>query len=115
MDYLGSSLLYGNLAQAKLDGIFCTPDDTAAVEMGHYLLKHEGLFLGGSSALNMVAAYLLAKKLGPGKIIVSFLCDSGARYASKIYNKEWLKENNIAIGSADDLSFLEKLEKYNNI
>lgn len=53
--------------------------------------------MGGSSGINMTAACLLAKQLGPGHRIVSFLCDSGSRYASKIYNKTWLDEKNFDV------------------
>lgn len=62
--------------------------------------------------MNVIAAYLLAKKLGPGHVIVTFLADSGARYASKLFNKQWLAEKNIEIGNVDDLSFLEETEKW---
>jgi hypothetical protein len=72
-------------------------------------------FLGSSGALNCVAAYLLAKKLGPGHCVVTFLCDSGSRYESKIYNPAWLKEKNITIGPAEDLSFLRHIEELNGI
>jgi len=71
--------------------------------------------LGSSGALNCVAAYLLARKLGPGHCVVTFLCDSGARYASKIYNPAWLKEKNITIGPAEDLSFLRHIEEVNGV
>lgn len=55
-----------------------------------YLMRNEGLCLGPSAALNVVGAVKMAKKLGPGKTIVTVLCDSGERYTSKIYNDEWL-------------------------
>ncbi|KAL6044909.1 Cysteine synthase A [Balamuthia mandrillaris] len=115
MEGIGSSLLYKNLAQAKIDGLFECVDDRAAVTMAHYLLHREGIYTGGSGALNVVAAYLLAKKMGPGHCIVTFLCDGGERYASKLYDGEWLKEKGLTVADPlpSDLSFLDEVERLN--
>ena len=59
------------------------------------LLKEEGLFLGGSSGINVCGAVKMAKKLGPGHNIVTILCDSGQRYQSKIWNKSFLKSKDL--------------------
>jgi cysteine synthase A len=83
--------------------------------MGHYLLQHDGLFLGGSASLNVAGAYLMAKQMGPGHTIVTILCDGGARYASKMYNKEWLASKNLSVTSVNDLSFIREAEKMNGI
>jgi cysteine synthase A len=69
------------------DAFHCT--DQEAVEMAYYLLRNEGIFVGPSAALNVVGAVKAAKKLGKGNVIVTILCDSGDRYISKLYNKEW--------------------------
>ena len=61
------------------------------------LLKHEGLLLGGSSAINVAGAMRLARDLGPGKTIVTILCDSGQRYQSKIWNPVFLKDKGLPI------------------
>lgn len=61
------------------------------------LVKQEGLVMGGSSGVNIVGAMKLARKLGPGKTIVTILCDYGNRYASKIYNKEFLLEKGLPV------------------
>jgi len=114
MEGIGSSLLYANLAQAQLDEVLYADEDATAIEMAHFLLKKEGIFVGSSSALNCVAAYLLAKKMGPGHCIVTCLCDGGERYSSKIYNPKWLEEKSITISSAEDLSFLGHIEGLNN-
>ena len=53
--------------------------------------------MGGSSGINIAGAIKLAKQLGPGKTIVTILCDHGKRYASKIFNKEFLKSKNLPI------------------
>ena len=47
--------------------------------------------MGGSSGINIAGAIKMAKKMGPGKTIVTILCDHGKRYASKIFNKNFLK------------------------
>ncbi|MFM7575562.1 MAG: cysteine synthase A, partial [Microcystaceae cyanobacterium] len=56
----------------------------------YQLLKKEGLFMGGSVGINVGAALVLAKTLGPGHTIVTVLCDGGARYQSRLYNADWL-------------------------
>jgi cysteine synthase A len=61
------------------------------------LVTHEGLSLGGSSGVNVAAAIRLARDLGPGKTIVTILCDPGARYASKLFNAEFLKSKGLPI------------------
>lgn len=42
----GSSLLHANLAQAQLDEVLHADEDATAIEMAHYLLRKEGIFLG---------------------------------------------------------------------
>lgn len=81
--------------------------DLEAVEMGHWLLRNEGLFVGSSSAMNCVGAVKLARKLGPGKTIVTVLCDSGARSLSKMYNPSFLAAKGLKpSGRADGLDFV---------
>lgn len=63
------------------------------------LLQHEGLCLGGSSAINIAGAVRLAKDLGPGHTIVTILCDSGTRYQSKLFNPAFLKSKNLPVPS----------------
>ncbi|EFA74642.1 cysteine synthase [Heterostelium album PN500] len=83
-----------NFAKAVLNGAF-QGTEQEGVDMAHYLLRNDGLFLGGSSALNCAGAVKLARKLGPGKTIVTVLCDQGHRYTSRLYNKDWLAENDL--------------------
>jgi cysteine synthase A len=56
------------------------------------LLREEGLLLGSTSGINVAAAVTLAKQMGPGHTIVTVLCDGGAKYQSRLFNKAWLKE-----------------------
>ena len=67
--------------------------DQEAIDMCHMLKSEEGLHLGGSSGLNISAAVKLASEVPSGSKIVTIGCDSGAKYESKIYNDDWLKEN----------------------
>ena len=74
-------------------------NDKEALEMIFKLLKEEGLFLGGSSGINVCGAIKMAEKLGPGRNIVTILCDSGQRYQSKIWNKSFLKSKDLPFPS----------------
>lgn len=74
-------------------------NDKEALEMIFKLLKEEGLFLGGSSGINVCGAIKMAEKLGPGHNIVTILCDSGQRYQSKIWNKSFLKSKDLPFPS----------------
>ena len=73
--------------------------DKEALEIIFKLLKDEGLFLGGSSGINVCGAIKMAEKLGPGHNIVTILCDSGQRYQSKIWNKDFLKSKDLPFPS----------------
>ena len=61
------------------------------------VLKEEGLCLGGSSGINVAGAIRMAKELGPGKTIVTVLCDSGTRYMSKLFNPAFLREKDLPV------------------
>ncbi|ODO06368.1 cysteine synthase A [Cryptococcus wingfieldii CBS 7118] len=71
--------------------------DVEAVAMSRYLVQHDGLFLGSSSACNLVACVRLAKTLKKGARIATILCDSGARHQSKFWSDDYLKKHNIPI------------------
>lgn len=97
---IGINRLTQNFAQAKLAGAVHGTDQHA-VDVAHYLTRHEGLFLGSSAGLNVVGALKLAKQHGPGKTIVTILCDGGGRYQSKLYNAAWLNEKNLQPRAVD--------------
>ena len=61
------------------------------------LLKNEGLCMGGSTGINVAGAIRLAKKMGPGKTIVTILCDYGQRYQSKLFNPAFLKSRHLPV------------------
>jgi cysteine synthase A len=87
---IGQGRVTGNLDGAKIDDAIQIPD-TEMLPVLYDLLQHEGLLLGGSTGINVAGAIRLAQQLGPGKTIVTILCDSGARYQSKLFNPEFLK------------------------
>jgi cysteine synthase A len=104
---IGQNRITKNLEGAPIDEAFRIGDQPI-LEMVHYLNRKTGLFLGSSSAINVIGAYLLAKQLGPGKTIVTILCDSGARYMSKIYDAAWLKSKGLT-PVAKSTEFLESV------
>jgi cysteine synthase A len=95
---IGQGRITANLAMAKIDTQYQIPDEEA-LPIIYDMLKREGLLLGGSSAINIAGAMRLAKDLGPGKTIVTILCDSGQRYQSKIWNPVFLREKNLPVPS----------------
>jgi cysteine synthase A len=80
----------------KCEKAYLIPDEEA-IPLIFDLLEHEGLCLGGSSAINIAGAVRLAKDLGPGKTIVTLLCDSGTRYQSKLYNPDFLRSKKLPV------------------
>jgi len=70
--------------------------DKDAMQMARRLSKEEGLFVGGSTGVNVVAALDVARRTDdPNALIVTILADTGERYLSKVYNEEWLRENQL--------------------
>ena len=93
---IGQGRITKNLQCLQLDESFRVSDNEALSEV-FYLLKNEGLILGGSSGINIVGAKKLAEKIGPGKTIVTILCDYGTRYKSKIFNRKFLISKNLQV------------------
>ena len=93
---IGTGRVTKNFEKAIIDEAFQV-NDTEALNVVFDLVKNQNLILGGSSGINIVGAIKLAKKLGPGKTIVTILCDHGKRYASKIFNKKFLNSKNLPI------------------
>jgi cysteine synthase len=93
---IGQSRITANLEGAPVDHAFRIPDEEA-LEVLYALIEHEGLCLGGSAGINIAGAIRLARKLGPGHTIVTILCDHGARYQSKLYNPEFLKQKGLPV------------------
>tara|TARA_B100000902_G_scaffold73717_1_gene78795 strand:- start:148 stop:1143 length:996 start_codon:yes stop_codon:yes gene_type:complete len=93
---IGTGRITKNFEKALVDDAFQT-DDVEALNLVYDLIEKQRIVLGGSSGINIAGAIKLAKQLGPGKTIVTILCDHGKRYASKIFNKEFLKSKNLPI------------------
>ncbi|RDA82428.1 hypothetical protein CP532_2401 [Ophiocordyceps camponoti-leonardi (nom. inval.)] len=77
-----------------LDGAFHVPDEET-IAMVYRCLDEEGLYLGASTALNVVAARDVARKLGPGHTVVTILCDGAYRYADRLFSRSWLAEKKL--------------------
>jgi cysteine synthase A len=93
---IGQGRITANVAQAPVDLAYQITDEEALPVLFD-LAAQEGLLLGGSSAINIAGAIRLARDLGPGKTVVTVLCDSGARYASKLYNPAFLREKGLPV------------------
>jgi len=93
---IGQSRVPDNLAGAPIDDAERIPDPEA-LEQIYDLLIHEGLSVGTSAGINVAAAIRVAKAMGPGHTIVTVLCDGGARYASKLFNLEFLLEKGLPV------------------
>ena len=91
---IGQGRVTGNLSGAKIDDAFQIPDEEM-VPICFDLVQTEGLLLGGSTGINVAGAIRLARELGPGKTIVTILCDSGSRYQSKLYNPTFLRSKGL--------------------
>ncbi|PPR66646.1 MAG: Cysteine synthase [Alphaproteobacteria bacterium MarineAlpha3_Bin2] len=91
---IGQGRITGNLEDLDIDMPFQVTD-AEALPYIFDLLQHEGLCLGGSSAINIAGAVKMAEELGPGHTIVTILCDYGTRYQSKLFNPAFLKEKGL--------------------
>jgi cysteine synthase len=96
---IGQSRVPDNLGGgAVIDDAVKIPD-AEALEHIFDVLIHEGLSVGTSSGINIAAAVRVARDLGPGHTIVTILADGGARYASKLFNVEFLREKGLPVPS----------------
>jgi cysteine synthase len=95
---IGQGRITANLEGAPIDTQFRI-SDVEGLYWVERLLRDEGLCLGLSSGINVAGAVALAKQLGPGKTVVTILCDTGFRYLSTLYNKEWLAAKGLPVFS----------------
>ena len=93
---IGTGRITKNFEKALVDDAYQT-NDTEALNLVYDLIEKQKIILGGSSGINIAGAIKLGKQMGPGKTIVTILCDHGKRYASKIFNKEFLKNKKLPI------------------
>ena len=94
---IGSSRVTANLEGTPIDDAMRIPDQEC-VTMVYHLLRREGLFVGGSTGINVCAAVRLARELGPGHTIVTLLCDRGSLYLGRLFNPEFLASKGLSAG-----------------
>jgi cysteine synthase A len=86
---VGLDRLTNNFVLADIDAAMKISDQEL-LETAHWLLKHEGLFVGSSSALNVAVACRQAAILGHGHTIVTIICDNGQRHMSRLWNPDYV-------------------------
>ena len=92
---IGQDKLPGTLDLSLIDD-FRTVSDRDSFAMARRLTREEGLFVGGSSGLIAHLALQVAREIDdPDAFVVTFLCDTGERYLSKLFNDEWMRENQL--------------------
>ncbi|AXV78788.1 MULTISPECIES: cysteine synthase A [Ralstonia solanacearum species complex] len=94
---IGSTRVTANLEGTPIDNAVRI-DDQACVTMVYRLLREEGLFVGGSTGINIAAAAQLAREMGPGHTIVTLLCDRGNLYFARLFNAAWLAQKGLVAG-----------------
>ncbi|MGZ8268097.1 MAG: cysteine synthase A [Burkholderiales bacterium] len=93
---IGQGRVTKNLEGAPVDEAFQIPDEEA-IPVVFDLLEHEGLLMGTSTGVNVAGAIRLARRLGPGHTIVTILADGGQRYASRLFNPEFLSSKRLPV------------------
>lgn len=93
---IGQGRITANLEGAPIDTQFRISDEEGLYWVAR-LLKEEGLCLGLSSGINVAGAVALGKQLGPGSRVVTILADTGFRYLSSLYNRQWLEEKGLPV------------------
>jgi len=93
---IGQGRITGNLEGAPIDRQYRISDEEGLAQV-EALLRDEGLCLGLSSGINVAGAMMLARDLGPGKTVVTILCDTGFRYLSTLYNAAWLRSKGLPV------------------
>ncbi|GLS20343.1 cysteine synthase A [Labrys miyagiensis] len=93
---IGQNRVTKNLEDAPVDLAYQIPDEEA-VPLVYDLLQEEGLCVGLSTGINIAGAIRMAKDLGPGKTVVTILCDHGSRYQSKLFNPAFMRSKNLPV------------------
>jgi cysteine synthase len=97
---IGIGRITANLSGAPIDDALHI-EDADSVRQVYRLLREDGLFLGSTSGINVAAAVRVARELGPGHTVVTVLCDGGARYQSRLFNRAWLETKGLAAAALD--------------
>lgn len=88
---IGIGRVTANMQDAPIDDAVYI-EDAATITQVYRLLRDEGLFVGSTTGINVAAAIQVARDLGPGHTIVTVLCDTGSKYLSRLFNREWLQQ-----------------------
>jgi cysteine synthase A len=94
---IGTSRVTANLAGTPIDDAVRV-DDQTCVSVVYRLLREEGLFVGGSTGINVAAAMTVARQLGPGHTVVTLLCDRGTLYFKRLFDAGWLRAKGLVPG-----------------
>jgi cysteine synthase A len=94
---IGTTRITANLEGTPIDDAVRVGDQEA-VTMVYRLLREEGLYVGGSTGINVAAAVAVAREMGPGHTIVTLLCDRGSLYFARLFNPEWLASKGLHAG-----------------
>jgi cystathionine beta-synthase len=101
---IGQDKIPGTLDMSLIDD-FMTVTDRESFAMARRLTREEGLFVGGSSGLVAHVALHVARRVDdPEACVVAILPDTGERYLSKLYNEEWMRENQLLDGDRTTLA-----------
>src|ERR1700722_13305451 len=91
---IGIGRVTANMQDAPIDDAVHV-EDAETVGYVYRLLREEGLFVSSTSGINVAAAVRVARELGPGHTVVTELCDSGAKYLSRLFNRDWLAQKGL--------------------
>ena len=91
---IGIGRITANMQDAPIDDAVHV-EDAETVSYVYRLLREEGLFVGSTSGVNVAAAVRVARDLGPGHTVVTLLCDSGSKYLSRLFNRDWLAQKGL--------------------
>jgi cysteine synthase A len=91
---IGIGRVTANMQDAPIDDAVHI-EDAQTVHYVYKLLREEGLFVSSTSGINVAAAVQVARDLGPGHTVVTVLCDSGAKYVSRLFNRDWLAQKGL--------------------
>ena len=91
---IGIGRITANMQDAPIDDAVHI-EDAETVRYVYRLLREEGQFVGSTSGINVAAAARVARELGPGHTVVTVLCDSGAKYLSRLFNRDWLAQKGL--------------------